>query len=134
MDLAARFKYHMKSPARYKWLAPLALLALLVSADLYFIIHYIHLLSSSDDKMKAISTLFTFNSVILAGIGIMYQVQATQEREIKFKIHEQRREFYNQFLEYLAKFFAAIKEKGSDVKPTDIISNNKDYLDLHYRR
>ncbi len=133
MDPAASFKSHMKNISRQKWLAPLVLLVLLVSADLYFYMYYISLLSSSDDKMKAITTIFTFNSIIVTGIGIMYQVQSTQEREIRFRIHEQRREFYNQFLEYLAKFFAAIREKGGDVKPNDILSGNKDYLNLHYR-
>jgi hypothetical protein len=82
--------------------------------------------------MGAISTLFTFNSVILAGMGIMYQVQSTQEREVKFRVHEQRRDFYNQFLEYLAKFFAVMREKGNNIKPTDII-NQKEYFDLHYK-
>ena len=41
-------------------------------------------------------------------------------------------EFYNQFLEYLANFFAAIKEKGYNLKPTDI-TTNKDYFNLHYK-
>jgi hypothetical protein len=111
VNLAASLKSHAKSSARYKWIAPLALLIILLSADLYFVLHNIPPLSSSDDKMKAISTLFTFNSVILAGIGIMYQVQSTQEREIKFRIHEQRRDFCNQFLEYLENFFAAVKRR-----------------------
>jgi hypothetical protein len=137
-SLAARLKSRLsnhlmakfKIQSKYKWLVILALLAI---ADYYFISVYILMISSSDDKMKTISTLFTFNSIILAGIGIMYQVQSTQEREIRFRIHEQRREFYNQFLKYLANFFAAIKEKGSDVSPTEIISNNSDYFNLHYK-
>jgi hypothetical protein len=102
-------KMKTKSLVNHKWLA---LLALLVCLDIYFALNYITSLSSGDDRIGAISTLFTFNSVILAGMGIMYQVQSTQEREVKFRVHEQRREFYNQFLEYLSKFFSAIREKG----------------------
>ena len=118
-----------KRLANHKWLA---LLAFLIIVDLYFTMQYIIPLSSGDEKLRAISTLFTFNSVILAGMGIMYQVQSTQERERTFRVHEQRREFYNQFLEYLANFFAAIKEKGDNLKPTDI-TTNKDYFNLHYK-
>ena len=90
-----------KRLANHKWLA---LLVFLIIVDLYFVMQYIIPLSSGDEKLRAISTLFTFNSVILAGMGIMYQVQSTQERERTFGVHEQRREFYNQFLEYLANF------------------------------
>lgn len=118
-----------KRLANHKWLA---LLAFLIIVDLYFVMLYIIPLPSGDGKLRAISTLFTFNSVILAGMGIMYQVQSTQERERTFRVHEQRREFYNQFLEYLANSFAVIKEKGDTLKPTDIITN-KDYLNFHYK-
>ena len=59
--------------------------------DYLFLAKYFFLISSME-------TLVTVNSILLAAAGIMYQVQATNEREIQFKVHQQRKETYDELL------------------------------------
>lgn len=88
MNMKKRLELYLEDFRKFKWL--IFSLVLLVATDYYFISNYSNLLSTSEDL---ITPLVTFNSIILAGLGIMYQVRSTKEREIKFKIQEQRREF-----------------------------------------
>ncbi len=123
-------RVHLEKLWRYKW--PLAFLILTVGVDYYFIVVFLSSIPSIEEQTKLITPLATFNSILLAGAGIMYQVQATKEREMEFKIHQQRREIYLQLLDFIAKLFGAIKSQGSTVDATTII-NHKEFLDLHFK-
>jgi hypothetical protein len=92
----------------YKW--ALALVLLVVITD-YFALAK-SLFQLTDDQIKAITPLVTFNSILLAAAGIMYQVQATNERETQFRIHQQRKETYESLIGLLEKIAKITKQKG----------------------
>lgn len=114
----------------YKW--SIAFILLTASIDYYTLINYLPLLTTTDDRMKLITPLATFNSILLASAGIMYQVQAANYREIMSRIHTQRREVYLQLLDFIAKIFDSIKKDGTTTDIKTIISN-KEFLDLHFK-
>ena len=70
--------------------------------------------STFDDKIRVLTMLATFTSVAIAAIGISYQVQATKEREIQFRIHQQRKETYEVFLAVLEKLMKLNKQGDKD--------------------
>lgn len=114
----------------YKWSLTLVILVA--------IIDYSALTKSlfqlTNDQIKAITPLVTFNSILLAAAGIMYQVQATNEREMESKIHQQKRETYIQLLNFIATIFDAGKKEGSGPK-VDITTafTHKEYFDLNFK-
>ena len=119
--------------SRWQWLFDklwmnkriLSLLLLAVIADYYFITKYLFQFTDADAKVKIITPLVTLNSVLLAAAGIMYQVQATNEREMVSKIHQQKRETYVQLLDFIAKFFENMNKQGAIVDPTVIVSRKR---------
>jgi|GEM_PF-2382412 len=102
------------------------LLLLLSIIDYYFLRMYLPSFATLDDQMKVFPSLITFNSIIIAGIGIMYQVQETKNREMEFRIHEQRTEFYEEFLKYFADL---VTPSGNNSKFID----RKAWMRLHYK-
>lgn len=113
-----------------KWI--LALLLLAVITDYYFMTKYLFQFADADAKIKIITPLVTFNSILLAAVGIMYQVQATNEREMVSKIHQQKRETYVLLLDFISKFFENMNKQGAIVDPTDIVSK-REYYDLCFK-
>jgi hypothetical protein len=95
----------------YKW--PLLLVLLMALTDFFILSRYLLPLTSTEDRIKLITPLLTFNSVLLAGAGIMYQVQATNEREIQFKIHQQRSRTYDGLLRLIEKIAKITKNNGN---------------------
>ncbi len=57
----------------------------------------------------SIETLVTLNSVLIAAAGIMYQVKATNEREMQFKVHQQRKETYEELIGLMENMFKLVK-------------------------
>lgn len=107
--------------SKWKWLSerlcmfqrPLALILLLVVADYLALSNFLGSFFQLSDAQKQIfPTLVTLNSVILAAAGIMYQVQATNERETQFKIHQQRKETYEDLIRLLENVAKITKENG----------------------
>ncbi len=112
----------------YKW--PLILVMLVAITDFIALTKLPLLLT--DDQLRIVTPLITFNSVLLAAAGIMYQVQAANEREIESKIHQQKRETYVQLLDFMAKFFENMRKQGVTVNPLIIVSQ-KEWLDLNFK-
>lgn len=96
----------------YKW--PIILIFIVVSIDFYVITKYFFMLNSVDDQMKLISPLVTFNSILIAAAGIMYQVKATNEREIQFRVHQQRKDTYEELIKLMEKMFKLTKAGSTD--------------------
>jgi hypothetical protein len=116
----------------------LAFILILFSLDIFIISNYILTFTSNEDKINAVTSLATSNSILIAAIGIMYQVNAAKEqidaarkKDIEFRIQEQRRDYYIEFLSFLAKFLAAINDKGSNVNAMDI-SSVEGWNNIHY--
>ena len=104
----------------HKWILALILIVLITD---YIITK--PLFQFTDAQIKIITPLVTFNSILLAAAGIMYQVQATNEREIESKIHQQKRETYVLLLEFIAKFFENMREQGTTIDPATIVSRRE---------
>jgi hypothetical protein len=111
----------------HKWILALILIVLITD---YIITK--PLFQFTDAQIKIITPLVTFNSILLAAAGIMYQVQATNEREIESKIHQQKRETYVLLLEFIAKFFENMREQGTTIDPATIVSR-REYIDLNFK-
>jgi len=56
----------------------------------------------------SIETLVTLNSVLIAAAGIMYQVKATNEREMQFRVHQQRKETYEELIGLMENMFKLV--------------------------
>jgi hypothetical protein len=115
--------------SRWKWLLDelrmsnwILLLLLAAVIDYYFLTN--NLFRSTD--------LVTINSILVAAAGIMYQVQATNEREMKSRVHQQKRETYIQLTEFLAKFFENVKKRGPSVDPTTIVDQGE-WFSLNFK-
>lgn len=113
MDAQTMIRGHSLSEKlwMYKW--PLSLVLLVASVDLFILSNYLFQLTSTEDRAKLITPLVTFNSVLLASAGIMYQVQATNERETQFKIHQQRSKTYEDLTILLEKVAKITKNNGN---------------------
>jgi hypothetical protein len=96
----------------YKW--SIVLLSIVAIIDLYVIIKYFFVLKSIDDQIKLIAQLVTFNSILIAAAGIMYQVMATNEREMQFRVHQQRKETYEELIGLMEKMFKLTKANQDD--------------------
>lgn len=91
----------------------------IIDISIYY--YFVSLESTFDDKIRVLSILAPFTSIAIAAIGISYQVQATKEREIQFKIHQQRKETYEEFLALLEKVMKLTKkgDKEAAIKMED---------------
>ncbi|MFZ2471416.1 MAG: hypothetical protein WAW52_05665 [Methanothrix sp.] len=81
--------------SRYKWAI---FIIALVAIDIIWIAGIWIYFASSQERISLITQLITFNSILIAGMGIAYQVEATKEREFQLKIQQQRREEYTKIL------------------------------------
>jgi uncharacterized membrane protein YraQ (UPF0718 family) len=80
---------------RHKWAIFIIALA---AIDIIWIAGIWIYFASSQERISLITPLITFNSILIAGMGIAYQVEATKEREFQLKIQQQRREEYTKIL------------------------------------
>jgi hypothetical protein len=87
---------------------------------------------SLTNNLFQFTDLVTINSILVAAAGIMYQVQAANEREIASRTHQQKRETYIQLLDFIAKFFDNMDKQGAIVDPTTIVSK-REYYDLCFK-
>lgn len=71
---------------------------LLIFLDYIIVVNFVVTLTTTTEKTFTFAALFAFNSVIITGFGIMYQVEANNKREIKFKVHQQRKVRYNDLI------------------------------------
>ena len=90
------------------------LILVIIIIDLTVYNHFISQQSNFDDKLKVLTALGQFTSIAIAAIAISYQVQATKEREIQFRIHQQRKETYEEFLKMMENISKMTKEKDPD--------------------
>lgn len=124
-------KWHWLSIKAWMYKVPLVLVLLLAIIDISILTK--SFVQLTDDQIKLITPLVTFNSILLATAGIMYQVQATNEREMESKIHQQKRETYVQLLDLIAKFFENYQaKKGSAIDPATLISR-REYMNLYFK-
>ncbi|GEM_PF-1345900 len=93
------------------------LISLLILLDV-IITKYILCLTTTTERTPVLAALFAFNSVIITGLGIIYQVEANNKREIRFKVHRQRKVRYERLLEQ-------IKNDLSDVHIKKAIENTR---------
>jgi hypothetical protein len=100
----------------WSWNVLLVILILVVIIiDLTVYNHFISPQSIFEDKLKVLTALGQFTSIAIAAIAISYQVQATKEREIQFRIHQQRKETYEEFLKMMENISKMTKEKDPDI-------------------
>jgi len=59
--------------------------SLLVLVNLFILKYYIFSLTTTTERAPIFAVLVAFDSVIITAIGILYQVEANNKREIKFK-------------------------------------------------
>lgn len=124
-------KWHWLSTKAWMYKVPLVLVLMLAIIDISILTK--SFVQLTDDQIKLITPLVTFNSILLATAGIMYQVQATNEREMESKIHQQKRETYVQLLDLIAKFFENYQaKKGSAIDPATLISR-REYMNLNFK-
>ena len=102
-----------------KWIL---LLLFAVVADYYLL----------TNNLFRFTDLATINSILVASAGIMYQVEATNKREILSRTHQQKRETYVQLLDFIAVLFENMDKQGAIIDPTAIISK-KEYYDLCFK-
>ena len=126
-QLVVLAKMHAESILHYVPKKLWVFLLLLLSIDYYVLRMYLPSFTTVDDQMKIFPSLITFNSIIIAGIGIMYQVQATKNSEMEFKIHEQRTKFYEEFLKFFANFLVTQRENNSK------FIGGKAWMRLHFK-
>ena len=82
---------------RFHWLLIILLLVV-------FIVDYIlynYLISVGEKKIDIFGVLVPVTSIAIASIGISYQVNAAKNREILFKVHQQRKDTYECVLKML---------------------------------
>jgi hypothetical protein len=101
-DILFRHKLsHLKEtakniPSKMKYII---LFLFLILLDYFIIVDFVFNLTTTTEKTFVSASLFAFNSVIITGFGIMYQVEANNKREVKFKIHRQRKARYDNLIE-----------------------------------
>ncbi|MDD2754394.1 MAG: hypothetical protein PHS80_02585 [Methanothrix sp.] len=99
---------------RFEWII-LILILIILFMDFTLYNYFISPDSIFDDKLKVVTTLGQITSIFIAAIAISYQVQATKEREIQFKVHQQRKETYEGLLKVMEKIAKLNKEKDTDL-------------------
>ena len=109
--IGMRFRWLLGS---FKWIL-VALIIIVAIIDLSIYYYFVSFESTFDGKIRILTILAPFTSVAIAAIGISYQVQSTKEREIQFKIHQQRKETYEEFLALLEKVMKLSKEGDKEV-------------------
>jgi len=93
----------------------LVLILIILFIDFILYNYFISPDSIFDDKLKVVTTLGQITSIFIAAIAISYQVQATKEREIQFKVHQQRKETYEGLLKVMEKIAKLQKEKDPNL-------------------
>jgi hypothetical protein len=93
----------------------LVLILIILFIDFTLYNYFISPESIFDDKLKVVTTLGQITSIFIAAIAISYQVQATKEREIQFKVHQQRKETYEGLLKVMEKIAKLQKEKDPNL-------------------
>jgi hypothetical protein len=96
------YKKIRKSSLRFETILSVLIIAIFI-IDILIFNYLVSVESTFEDKIRVLTILAPFTSVFIAAIGISYQVHATKEREIQFKIHQQRKETYEGFLAVLEK-------------------------------
>jgi len=99
---------------RFEWMV-LVLILIILFIDFILYNYFISPDSIFDDKLKVVTTLGQITSIFIAAIAISYQVQATKEREIQFKVHQQRKETYEGLLKVMEKIAKLQKEKDPNL-------------------
>jgi hypothetical protein len=89
---------------------------LLLGISDFMIANYAFNLMQATERTSVLVALFAFNSVIITGLGIMYQVEAKNKGDARFKVHRQRKVKYEKLLEQ-------IKNDLSDVLVSKAIEN-----------
>jgi hypothetical protein len=98
----------------FNWKIMVLILAI-IFFDVFIYKMFITDRSAFDDRLKIIAALAQITSITIAALAISYQVQSTKEREIQFKIHQQRKETYEGLLKVLEKIIKLSKEKDSEL-------------------
>ena len=93
----------------------MALILAIIFIDIFIYKMFITDQSAFDDRLKIITALAQITSIAIAALAISYQVQSTKEREIQFKIHQQRKETYEDLLKVLEKIIKLSKEKDPEL-------------------
>lgn len=99
---------------RFEWVIVILILVIL-SMDFILYNYFISITSVFDDKLRVVTALGQITSIFIAAIAISYQVQATKEREIQFKVHQQRKETYEGLLKVMEKIAKLQKEKDPNL-------------------
>jgi len=96
-------------PSNIKYFLFLILLILINALLIRFVVFI--LILTTTEIVPILIALIAFNSVIITAIGILYQVEANNKREIEFKVHRQRRVRYENLIEQIK----------SDISPLIIV-------------
>lgn len=61
---------------------------------------------TKDQQIKLITSIFTIIPIVIGAIISIYQFSKTKQKDIDFKLHEQRKEKYEEFLKILEKIIS----------------------------
>lgn len=96
----------------FEWIFVALIMVAIIDILIYY--YFVPIESTFSDKIGILTMLAPFTSIAIAAIGISYQVEATKRREIQFRIHQQRKETYEEFLRVLEKLMKFTKQGEKD--------------------